>query len=166
MAKLRTAVVVPTGLHKAVRGILEGNGAFQIRKAKRGTILVHENDPADYSLLLVKGWVALSKTLPSGDVQITDLMLPGDFALVGTRVVPVAANTIQALSDIEFAQIAPDEANGPDVASARLRHILAASILTTQSRTSELLLRLGRGNAANRMPMHWSSFIPACRPSG
>ncbi|TDT77967.1 CRP-like cAMP-binding protein [Litoreibacter halocynthiae] len=120
-------------------------------RAPQGKTLTFEGDFADHSLLLLEGWIALSKTLASGETQIIDVMLPGDFALVGTRIVPVAACTVEALSDIEYINIQPDKANGPDTASAHLREVLAASILTTQSRTSELLLRMGRGNAASRV---------------
>lgn len=120
-------------------------------RAARGAVLITEGDFADHSLLLLKGWIGLSKTLLSGETQIIDVMLPGDFALIGTKNVPVAANTAEALSDIEYMTIRPSVANGPEPAMARLRELMAASILTTQSRTSELLLRVGRGSAANRI---------------
>ncbi len=143
--------IVSQHLPEALRAMLVGEGAFRTRRAPRGTVLVRENDTADHSILLLDGWISLSKTLPSGDVQIIDLMLPGDFALVGTRMVPVAATTMEALSDTVYVLIGPEQANGPSAASATLRHVLAACILTTQSRTSEMLLRLGRGTAANRI---------------
>ena len=144
-------VIVPSRLRHFLQSIFVEKRAFPVRHAKRNTILVHEGDPADYSLFLLDGWLALSKTLQSGDVQIIDLMLPGDFALVGTQIVPVAATTLEALSDIEYILISPDQANGPGADAVQLRHVLAAAILTTQSRTSELLLRLGRGSAAQRI---------------
>lgn len=136
---------------QAIIDMMECEGSLKTRRAARGTILIRENEPADYSLLLIDGWMALSKTLRSGDVQITDLMLPGDFALVGTRLVAVAANTMEALSDVEYIRIGPEDANGLGMDAAELRHHLAAAVLTTQSRTSELLLRLGRGHAASRI---------------
>ncbi|WP_108484331.1 Crp/Fnr family transcriptional regulator [Oceaniglobus ichthyenteri] len=119
--------------------------------AKQGTLIADEGDFADHSILLLKGWIGLSKTLISGDRQIIDVMLPGDFALIGTEIVPVAACSVEALSDVEYIVVHPMAANGPDAAFIRLRKLMAASILTAQSRTSELLLRLGRGNAANRI---------------
>ncbi len=151
MANAADATTAPGYIHDALRKVEAAKGALRIRHAARFTALVHENDPADYSLLLVDGWVALSKTLPSGDAQITDVMLPGDFALVGTRILPVAACTMEALSDTRYILISPSDANGPGPAAADLRQALAASVLTTQSRTSELILRLGRGDAANRV---------------
>ncbi len=151
MAHRLVAAALSKHLPDPLHSMLADDGAFRPRHAARGTVLVRENDMADHSILLLEGWVALSKTLPSGDVQIIDLMLPGDFALIGTQIVPVAATTVEALSDIRYVHISPEQANGPSAASATLRHVLAACILTTQSRTSELLLRLGRGTAANRI---------------
>lgn len=149
---LSTIPVTPRSrVHTELLDVFRDDDRFRTRRAERGTILAYESDFADHSLLLLEGWIALSKTLPEGDTQIIDIMLPGDFALVGTQMLPVAACTVEALSDIEYIVIRAGEANGPDPASARLRHILAASILTTQSRTSELLLRLGRGDAASRI---------------
>lgn len=98
-------------------------------QASRGTLLITEGDFADHFLLLLKGWVGLSKTLLSGE----------------------------ALSDIEYLAIRPSVANGPEPAMARLRELMAASILTTQSRTSELLLRVGRGRAASSASISESS---------
>ncbi|HEY9039158.1 MAG TPA: Crp/Fnr family transcriptional regulator [Roseovarius sp.] len=151
MAHRLAAAAISKHLPGSLHSMLAGETGFQPRHAPRGTVLVRENDMADHSILLLEGWLALSKTLPSGDVQIIDLMLPGDFALIGTQMVPVAATTVEALSNIRYVHISPDQVNGSGSALARLRHVLAACILTTQSRTSELLLRLGRGTAANRI---------------
>ncbi len=151
MTNAGNVVIVPGHLHNALHSIKNVGSAHRTRHAAPHTILIHESDPADYSLLLLEGWIALSKTLRSGDVQITDIMLPGDFAMVGTQIVPVAACTMEALSDTRYIQIGLDDANGAGPAAAQLRQMLAASLLTTQSRTSELILRLGRGNAANRI---------------
>ncbi len=143
--------IIPVHVQTELTDIFLRNTRTIVNHASQGRILTHESDFADHALLLVEGWVSLSKTLAGGETQIIDVMLPGDFALIGTRITPVAASTVEALSDIEYINIRPDMANGPDSASESLREILAASILTTQSRTSELLLRLGRGNAASRI---------------
>lgn len=142
---------IPGRVHTALTDTILADTRILVSKADQGRILTHESDFADHALLLVEGWVGLSKTLAGGETQIIDVMLPGDFALIGTRIAPVAASSVEALSDIKYINIRPDIANGPDTASANLREVLAASILTTQSRISEMLLRLGRGNAASRI---------------
>lgn len=151
MAVKTMPAVIPNRVKTAITDAFLENGDTLISRARRREILTCESDFADHSMLLLDGWVALSKTLKNGETQIIDVMLPGDFALVGTRLLPVAACTVEALSDVEYINIKPDNVNGPDTASAHLRELLAASVLTTQSRTSELLLRLGRGSAASRV---------------
>lgn len=101
-------------------------------------------------MLLLEGWVGYSKMLPDGETQIIDVMLPGDFALIGAVHAPVAACSIEALSDVRYVNIRPTQANGPLPDMEELRTLMAAEIVRTQSRTSELLLRMGKGNSASR----------------
>ncbi|MCX7568230.1 Crp/Fnr family transcriptional regulator [Sulfitobacter sp. F26169L] len=122
-----------------------------VETAEKGRTLIHEDDFADHSMLLLDGWVAFSKMLPDGEIQIIDVMLPGDFALIGAVNAPVAACTIEALSDVRFIKILPAQANGPEVEMEQLRSLFAGEIVRMQARTSELLLRMGKGNAASRV---------------
>ncbi len=122
-----------------------------IETAGKGQTLVCEDEFADHSMLLLEGWVALSKMLPDGETQIIDVMLPGDFALVGSVCAPVAACSVEALSDVRFITIRSSHANGPEPELAKLRELMAGEIVRTQARTAELLLRLGKGSAASRV---------------
>jgi len=122
-----------------------------IEAVPKGRIIVQEDDFADHAMLLLDGWVAFSKMLPDGETQIIDVMLPGDFALIGAETAPVAACTVEALSDARFINIRPPHANGPAPELAGLRGLMAAEIVRSQARISELLLRLGQGSAASRV---------------
>ena len=143
--------------HRADRGgdlresFLNRTPAPRIRHAAKGENIVNEGDSADYSLLLLEGWIALSKMLSDGDAQIIDIMVPGDFALIGARAVPIAACSVEALSDVSYILIGRDEVNGSDSAAADLREVLAGTIVATQARTSEILLRMGKSSAASRV---------------
>ncbi|WP_050527829.1 Crp/Fnr family transcriptional regulator [Pseudorhodobacter aquimaris] len=141
----------PGRVQIAFADTLVANLAAPVNTARNGHILTYEGDFADHGILLTDGWLALSKSLAGGETQIIDVMLPGDFGLIGAKDAPISACTVEALSDIRYITIRPPMVNGPDPASAKLREVLAAAILTTQSRTSEMLLRLGRGNAASRV---------------
>ncbi|MCL3882931.1 Crp/Fnr family transcriptional regulator [Marivita sp. GX14005] len=121
-----------------------------VQHAAKGQFIVDEGDFADSSILLLDGWMALSKTLPDGERQIIDVLLPGDFVLLGASVAPVAACSVEALSDASYTVLTPERANGPEPVMARLRTLLAAVLVTTQARTAELLLRLGKSSAASR----------------
>lgn len=123
----------------------------QIHTARRGKAVIREDDFADHAMLLLEGWVAFSKMLPDGESQIIDILLPGDFALIGVANAPMAAFSVETLSDARFINIGPGQVNGPEPEMARLRELMAAEIVRMQSRTSELLLRVGKGSAANRI---------------
>lgn len=140
-----------TGFTSLVDAYLALRSNPTIQKAAKGHILVHEAAHADHSMLLLEGWVALSKTLPDGGAQIYDVMLPGDFALVGAKIAPIAAFSVEALTDIRFIVIPPEQVNGPDEEQATVRSMFAAMIVLTQARTSELLLRMGRSSATCRV---------------
>ena len=118
-----------------------------VRRAVKGRTVVQESDYAAHSMLLLDGWAALSKTMPEGEVQIIDVMLPGDFALVGAEVAPVAAFTVEALTDISYIAVPLEHVNGPGPEHAELRRLFTALLVTTQARMSELLLRMGRSGA-------------------
>ena len=134
-----------------VQAFLRARPQAIIEIARKGKTIVHEDDFADHSMLLLEGWVAFSKMLPDGERQIIDVMLPGDFALIGAIYAPVAACTVEVLSDSRFINIRPAHANGPEPEMAALRDLLASEIVKTQSRMSEILLRMGKGNSANRV---------------
>lgn len=122
-----------------------------VETANKGKTIVREEDFADHSMLLLEGWIGFSKMLPGGETQIIDVMLPGDFALIGAAGAPVSACSVEALSDARYITIRPSHANGPSPEMARLREMMAAEIVRTQARTSEILLRMGKGAAANRV---------------
>ncbi len=122
-----------------------------IETAPKGKTILKEDDFADHSMLLLEGWIAFSKMLPEGEIQIIDVMLPGDFSLIGASNAPVAACSVEALSDVRFINLRSAQANGPDPDMAILRELIAGEIVRAQSRKSEMLLRMGRGSAANRL---------------
>lgn len=153
---MQISAILPTSFRNADRSsVVDAYIALRpkqaIRKAAKGQCVVQESGYADYSILLLDGRVALSKTMPEGRAQIIDVMLPGDFALIGAEIAPVAAFTVEALTNVSYIAIPLDHVNGPEPEHAALRGVLAAMLVTTQARTSELLLRMGRSSGACRV---------------
>ncbi len=122
-----------------------------IRKAGKGHAVVQERGYSKHSILLVSGWAALSKSMSEGGIQIIDVMLPGDVALIGADIAPVAAFTIEALTGISYIAIPLEHINGPELQHAQFRRLLVAMLITAQARMSELLLRMGRSSATCRL---------------
>lgn len=148
--------ILPTDFRKADRSsVIDAYFAMRpkeaIRKAEKGQAIVQESRHTEHSMLLLSGWAALSKTMPEGGVQIIDVLLPGDFALIGADSAPVAAFTIEALTDINYIAIPLAHINGPGADHAQFRGLLTAMLVTAQARMSEILLRMGRSSAACRV---------------
>ncbi|EPX78221.1 Crp/Fnr family transcriptional regulator [Litoreibacter arenae] len=150
-----SSAVVPMSFgfidHALVEEYLNLQPPAAIIAESKGKMIVQEGDFVDHSMLLLEGWIGLSKMLPDGETQIIDILLPGDFALVGAHYANKAACSIEALSDVRFINIRPHHANGPSKVMQHVREMMAAEIVTTQARTAELMLRIGKGNAANRI---------------
>jgi len=116
----------------------------------KGTSIISEGDDADKSLLLLEGWLAFTKMLPEGETQIIDIMLPGDFAILGSEYAPVSACSLDCLSDVRYLSLPSSRLNRDDPNLIELRKLMAAMIVATQARTAELVLRKGNASAANR----------------
>lgn len=141
-----------TGRRPSLSALIAASGLVENTcTADRGAVLTVENDHADHSLLLLEGWMALYKSLPDGRTQMIDIMLPGDFALVGTPLVPVAVCTVEALCDLRYARIDLGRIIASDSEARQVRQLVAANLLTGQARAYALLLRLGHGSAETRV---------------
>ncbi|AJE48438.1 Crp/Fnr family transcriptional regulator [Celeribacter indicus] len=123
----------------------------QVRTAEKRSFISHEGDVATFLLLLLDGWVALTKALPDGETQIIDLLLPGDSALIAAQRAPISACSVEALTHAKFVTLGEEILGGTDAEDAAIRRRLVATLSTAQARVAEHLLRSGRGSAASRI---------------
>lgn len=121
------------------------------QRAKPDDIIAHEGDVASFCLLVVEGWVALTKSLEEGETQIIDVLMDGDFALVAANGATMLPYSAEALEDVRYLTFTEEMINGPQPEAAVLRSHLAATNAVTQSRNAELLLRVGQGTAEQRI---------------
>jgi len=146
---------LPPAPGKAVRDkhrvLMELNPDLREQRAKPGDTIVYEGDVASFFLLVVKGWVSLTKSLEDGETQIIDVLMDGDFALIAANGATMLPYSAEALDHVRYFVFTEEMINGPQPEAAALRSHLAANIAVTQSRTAELLLRLGHGTAEQRV---------------
>lgn len=146
-----TTMLVQTG-HAVLRNAFAPQGAkTKNLHAVKGSMIAREGDTADCCLLVLEGWIGLSKMLPDGETVIVDIMLPEDFMVIGSQAAPIAAWSIEALSDASYVLVDLDQVNDTAFAATSVRDILIGQVVTTQARTAELMLRMGSGSAANRL---------------
>lgn len=124
---------------------------LRARHAKPGETIAREGDNTNFFMLVLEGWVALSKSLDDGETQIIDFLIDGDFALISSKGVAALSFSVEALGDVRYLVFTEDMINGPEPEAATLRSHLAATVTATQSRTAELLLRVGHASAETRV---------------
>ena len=121
------------------------------REARAGTTLKLEGAPAAGHYWVLEGWLAVYKTLDSGQRQIVDFALPGDVLDPTCADMDVSCVEIVALTEARVSVV-------PEAAIARLRAAAPAldrherrNHAAALSRMSERMLRLGRGSAEARI---------------
>lgn len=75
LKKLRTRSEIGPEEEEVIRGLVAGT-----RRVAADQFIVRAGQELDSSLLLVDGWVMRSKDLPSGERQVMELHVAGDFA--------------------------------------------------------------------------------------
>ena len=145
------SVPIPSGMTEQHRLLLEMHPKIVERQAKEGGIIAHEGDQAGFFLMVLEGWIGLSKALFDGQTQYVDLLLPGDSALVAANGAAIAPYSAEALCDVRYLTFTERMINGPEPAAAKLRSYLASTVAIRQARMAELLLRMGQGSAEMRI---------------
>jgi CRP-like cAMP-binding protein len=75
LKKLRLRSAISPDEERIVRGLVAEN-----RRWPADTMLVRAGEVLNVSMLLLDGWLVRSKDLPSGERQVMEIHLPGDFA--------------------------------------------------------------------------------------
>ena len=75
LKKLRRRIELSSEEERAIRDCVA-----ETRKAPAGRVVVRAGEQLNSSLLLLDGWLARCKDLPSGERQVTELHVAGDFA--------------------------------------------------------------------------------------
>ena len=113
--------------------------------------LYFEGDDAGVVLFVTKGWLSLSKSLPDGESQIIDFVLPGDIEAPASADRHSSAFEVLTLSEASVAIFdaarwgtMKREMSGVEALETRLE-------TERQARRAERMLRLGRGSAPMRI---------------
>src|SRR5690349_1654127 len=75
LKKLRKRTEISPDEERAIRSVVA-----ETRRLAADQIVIRSGQELNSSLLLLDGWMARSKDLPSGERQVTELHIAGDFA--------------------------------------------------------------------------------------
>jgi len=124
---------------------------LRLRSLQAGDLIARQGDVDSVFLLVLDGWIALTKSMSDGETQIVDLLMKGDLAQLGAPGAMTLPYSAEALNDVQYTTLTEDMINGPGSEAAHWRNALMTTTALRQSRSSELLLRLGHGSAETRV---------------
>ena len=122
-----------------------------VRRFARSEPLAREHDAGDVVLIVLKGFLSVSKSLPDGRRQIVDILLGGDVLHLASGDGSLSALQVEALCETSVSRLAPAAWSAllrdcPPLAAFAER-IEAAQ----RARMAERALRLGKGGARMRL---------------
>jgi CRP-like cAMP-binding protein len=101
--KLRRRTDISSEEERAIRSVVA-----ETRRLPADEIVVHSGVELHSSLLLLDGWMARSKDLESGERQVTELHVPGDFADLHGFTLKCLDHDVITLTEATVAVIAHD----------------------------------------------------------
>ena len=121
------------------------------RRIGRGYVLALEGGQNQTVLCVLKGWLAVGKTLSDGEKQIIDFVLPGDI------LDPTAADgessvlQIEALTDVSVTILSDATWQEMTREWPDLHRLTVAVAAASRARQAGRMLRLGKGSARMRL---------------
>jgi CRP-like cAMP-binding protein len=123
----------------------------QRRLFKKGTALITAGAPQVNAFLICSGWVVCYRTLPSGDRQLVNILLPGDFAGIDAALTPMADRTAEALTAVTAFVLEPDCLAKFLKMDGKLGDVAIWSMIQEMSMITEHLCCVGRRAAPERV---------------
>ena len=146
LKKLKRRIELSTEEEAAIRGVVA-----ETRKVRADQILVRSGEALNTSLILLDGWMARSKDLASGERQVTELHIAGDFADLHGFTLKRLDHDIMTLSDCTLAVVPHERLEKLTEQYPRLGRVYWFSTNVDAAMHSELALSLGQRTAISRM---------------
>ncbi len=122
-----------------------------VREVPRGLNLVREGERVERVHLILSGWAARYKLLPSGSRQITALLLPGDLCDLRCAMLARMDDGIVALTTVRVAFILPDALRRLERTWPAIAHALSWYELVEQGTSRAWIVNMGRRHALERV---------------
>jgi CRP-like cAMP-binding protein len=146
LKKLRRRIELSPEEERAIRGVVTAT-----RKVRADQLIIRSGEELNTSTVLLDGWLARSKDLASGERQVTELHVAGDFADLHGFMLKRLDHDVLALSDCVIGVVPHDRLKAMTEAHPRLARIYWFSTNMDSAITRELALSLGQRSAIARM---------------
>src|SRR5690348_8171902 len=146
LKKLRKRTDISSEEERAIRGIVA-----ETRRLSADEVAVRSGEYLNSSLLLIDGWMARSKDLQSGERQVTELHIAGDFADLHAFTLKRLDHDVLTLTDCTVAVVPHERIKELTSRYPHLARIYWDSTNVDAAITREWALSLGQRSAISRM---------------
>ena len=146
LKKLRRRIEISSDEERAIRGFVG-----ETRNVPADRVLIRSGEPLSSSLMLLDGWLARTKDLPSGERQVTELHVAGDFADLHGFTLKRLDHDVMTMSECIVAAVPHDRILEITERFPRLALVYWQLTNVDAAITRELALSLGQRSAISRM---------------
>lgn len=146
LKKMRRRIELSAEEERAIRGLVT-----ETRRVPADQILIRSGEHLSTSLLLISGWLSRNKDLSSGERQVLELHVAGDFADLHGYSLKRLDHDVMTLSESEIAVVPHDRIQQLVERHPRLGRYYWLSTNVDAAITRELALSLGQRSALSRM---------------
>jgi CRP-like cAMP-binding protein len=146
LKKLRRRTEISTEEERAIR-----NAVSETRRFPADEVVIRSGEELNVSLMLLDGWMARSKDLESGERQVTELHIAGDFADLHSFTLKRLDHDIQTLTECTVAVVPHERIRDLVERYPHLGRVYWFSTNVDAAIHRELALSLGQRSAISRM---------------
>lgn len=146
LKKLRHRIEISQPEEQAIR-----DAVAEIRDVRADTMIIHSGEELSSCSILLNGWAARSKDLPSGERQVTELHVAGDFLDMHGFTLKCLDHDVLALTDCAIGVVPHQRLAQIMERFPRLSRAFWFSTNVHAAITRELALSLGQRTALARM---------------
>jgi CRP-like cAMP-binding protein len=146
LTKLRRRISISSDEERAIR-----DSVTETRQVPADEIVVRSGQELSSSNLLLEGWMARTKDLPSGERQVTELHVAGDFADLHGFTLKRLDHDLVTMSECTIGVVQHDRLQQITERYPRLARFYWFSANVDAAITRELALSLGQRSAMSRM---------------
>lgn len=116
-----------------------------------GHEMINHGERNQSAFILAKGWAFSFKVLPTGERQIVDFQIPGDFLGLRSILFRTADHSVEAVTDIEASEVLASDIFEGFARAPRLATAVLWAASRDEAMVVEHLVNLGRRSAEERM---------------
>ena len=146
LKKLRLRAAISADEERVIHGLVA-----ESRRSRADTVLVKAGQPLTVSMLILDGWLVRSKDLPSGERQVMEIHLPGDFADLHGFTLKQLDHDLIAITECVIGYVPHERLMDLTERHPRLTRIYWLSTNIDAAITREMALSLGQRSAISRM---------------